>query len=116
MKFQTYQVDETGPFNRLSLTALSEQRIQLMTRIMDGGGISQESLIVKSATTGKDGITTLELLYTLDGQPCKALFTRELKAEIRVPGSGAYRVKLWINELYFNKGEVLLGEKEIGVD
>lgn len=116
LEFHTSQVDETGPFNRLSLSVLSKQRIQLVTRIMDGGGISQETLIIKAATAGKDGVTTLDLLYTLDGQPCKALFTRELKAKMHVPDPGVYRVKLWINELYYNKGEILLGEKEIRVE
>jgi hypothetical protein len=58
----------------------------------------------------------LHLLYTIDGQPNKAFFTREMKAVIQVPVPGKYRVKLWINELFHQTGEVFSGEKEMQIN
>ena len=60
-------------------------------------------------------MTTLHLLYTLEGRPCKALFKRVLDATFRLPKPGAYRIRLWVNELYYGKGEEPAPVKEITI-
>jgi hypothetical protein len=112
LEYQTYRVDA---MKQLALTSLGGGKIQLVTDIIDGGCITKETLTIKAVETAGNNVTVLHLLYTLDGQPCKAFFTRELKATLRLPQPGAYRIKLWINELYKNQGEVLSGEKEITI-
>jgi hypothetical protein len=111
LEFQTKQVDEWSP---AGLTLLNGGKVQLVVGVQDGGCITKETVMVKAVETS-DKMTTIHLLYTLDGQPCKALFKREMKATLRFPQSGAYRIKLWINELYHDQGEVLRWEKEITI-
>ena len=112
LEYQTGRIDNPHPF---TLTAPGGGKIQLTATITDGGCITKEIVVVKAVETAANQITVIHLLYTLDGQPCKAFFTRELKTTLRPPQPGTYRIKLWINEKYYNKGEVLLGEKEITI-
>ena len=115
LKFQTRRVDEIGP-SPAALLALGENRIQLTACFIDGGCIAKETVTIGSVEKLPNGTTVVNLTYTVDGQPCKALFTRELKATMRLPGPGTYRIKLWFNELFHNNGPVLSGEKEIKID
>lgn len=109
LEFETGRVDEWSP---AGLTSLGGGKVQLVAGVIDGGCIAKETVKVKAVETSEK-ITTLHLVYTLDGQPCKALFKREMKATLRFPKPGTYRIKLWINELYHDQGEALLWEKEI---
>jgi hypothetical protein len=112
LEYQTYRVDAMKPS---ALTSLGDGKVQLVVNIIDGGCITKETVTVKSVETAGNGVTVLHLLYTLEGQPCKAFFTRELKASMQLPQPGTYQIKLWINELYKNQGEVLSGTKEITI-
>ena len=112
LTFETYRVNRKNP---ISLTQVSDRKIQLVADIIDGGGITKETVTVKKVETAPDQVTVIHLLYMIDGQSNKAFFTREMKAVIRVPAPGKYRVKLWTNELFHQTGEVFAGEKEIEV-
>lgn len=111
LEFETGQVDDWSP---AGLTSLGDGRVRLVVGVNDGGCIAKETVTVKAVETSDKG-TTLHVLYTLDGQPCKALFKREMKATLRLPKPGTYRIKLWINELFHDQGEVLRWEKEITI-
>ncbi len=112
LEYKTYRVDETKPYD---LAVLGESRIRLVFPIVDGGCITAETLTVREVEMGPDNVTTLHLLYTLDGRPCKALFKRVLDATFRLPKPGAYRIRLWVNELYHGKGEEPAPAKEITI-
>ena len=115
LEYQTRRVPGIEPFQVTPLVP-GEYRIQLAAYINDGGCISKETLAIGPVEKLENNITAINLTYTLDGQPCKALFIRELKATLRLPGPGAYRIKLWLNELYFSNGPVLIGDKEIKME
>ena len=112
LEYKTYRVDETKPYD---LAVLGESRVRLVFPIIDGGCITAETLAVREVEMGSDNVTTLHLLYTLDGRPCKALFKRVLDATFRLPKPGAYRIRLWVNELYHGKGEEPAPAKEITI-
>ena len=115
LEYQTSRVLNGEPF-QVTLLSPGENRIQVVACVIDGGCIAKETLAIGPVEKLENNITAINLTYTLDGQPCKALFTRELRATMRLPGPGAYRIKLWLHELYHRSGPVLLGEKEIRVD
>jgi len=112
LEYKTYRVDGTKPYD---LAVLGESRVRLVFPIVDGGCITAETLTVREVEMGADNVTTLHLLYTLDGRPCKALFKRVLDATFRLPKPGAYRIRLWVNELYHGKGEEPAPVKEITI-
>ena len=112
LEYKTYRVDEIRPY---AVTPIGEGRIRLVYGIIDGGCIEKEALTVRSVEVGADNIRTMDLLYSLDGQPCKALFKRVLDATFRLPKPGAYRIRLWVNELYHGKGEEPAPVKEITI-
>jgi hypothetical protein len=112
LEYKTYRVDEIRPY---AVTAIGEGRIRLVYGIIDGGCIEKEALTVRSVEVGADNIRTMDLLYSLDGKPCKALFKRALDATLRLPEPGTYRIRLWINELYHGKGEEPAPAKEITI-
>ncbi len=112
VEFKTGRVDEMRPY---AVSPIGEGRIRLVFGIVDGGCITKETLAVRSVEMGADNVTTIHLLYTLDGQPCKALFKRELDATLRLPKPGAYRIRLWVHELYYGRGEVPAPVQEITI-
>jgi len=112
LEYKTYRVDGIKPYD---LAVLGESRVRLVFPIIDGGCITAETLTVREVEMGSDNVTTLHLLYTLDGRPCKALFKRVLDATFRLPKPGAYRIRLWVNELYYGKGEEPAPIKEITI-
>ncbi len=112
LEYKTYRVGETMPY---AVTPIGEGRIRLVYGIIDGGCIEKETLTVRSVEVGADNIRTMDLLYSLDGQPCKALFKRALDATLRLPEPGTYRIRLWVNELYHGKGEEPAPVKEITI-
>lgn len=112
VEFKTGRVGEMRPY---AVTPIGDGRIRLVFGIVDGGCIARESLTVTSVEMGADNVTTVHLLYALDGQPCKALFKRELEATLRLPKPGAYRIRLWVNELYYGRGEVPAPVQEITI-
>ncbi|MCK7481863.1 MAG: hypothetical protein M0C28_35340 [Candidatus Moduliflexus flocculans] len=112
LEYKTYRVDETKPYD---LAVLGESRVRLVFPVIDGGCITAETLTVREVEMGADNVTTLHLLYALDGRPCKALFKRVLDATFRLPKPGVYRIRLWVNELYYSKGEEPAPVKEITI-
>lgn len=111
LEFETKRVDD---WPASGLTALGEGRIGILVGISDGGCIEKEAVTVKSVEV-KDGVTVLDILYALDGQPCKALFQRQMKATLTPPKPGAYKVRLWIDERYHGQGQVLRWEKDVTI-
>lgn len=112
LEFKTYRVGEMPEY---AVTALGDRRVRLLFGIIDGGCIEKETLTVRSVETGADNVRTLDLLYALDGQPCKALFKRALEATFRLPEPGTYRIRLWVDELYYGRGPQPAPVREIVV-
>lgn len=110
LEFKAYRVGEMPEY---AVTALGDRRVRLVFGIVDGGCIEKEALTVRSVETGADNVRTLDLLYTLDGQPCKALFKRALEANFRLPEPGTYRIRLWVDELYYGRGPQAAPVREI---
>ncbi|MCU0244106.1 MAG: hypothetical protein MUE80_05060 [Acidobacteria bacterium] len=114
LEFKAYRVGEMPEY---AVTALGDRRVRLLFGIVDGGCIEKETLTVRSVETGADNVRTMDLLYALDGQPCKALFKRALEATFRLPEPGTYRIRLWVDELYHGRGpqpapvrEIVIGQ------
>lgn len=112
VEFTTSRVGEMPEY---TVTAAGDRRVRLVFGIVDGGCIEKETLTVRSVETGADNVRTLDLLYTLDGQPCKALFKRALEATFRLPEPGVYRIRLWVDELYHGRGPELAPVREISI-
>lgn len=112
LEFKAGQVDEWGP---AGLTSLGGGKVQLVVGLTDGGCIGKETVKIKAVETAAGQTTVVHVIYTLEGQPCKAMFKREMKATLQLPQPGTYRIKLWIHELYDDQGEVLRWEKEITI-
>ena len=112
LEFKTYRVGEMPEY---AVTALGDRRVRLLFGIIDGGCIEKETLTVRSVETGADNVRTMDLLYALDGQPCKALFKRALEATFRLPEPGTYRIRLWVDELYHGRGPQPAPVREIVV-
>jgi hypothetical protein len=101
LEFATHRVNEMPAY---AVTPLGGRRVRLVFGIIDGGCIEKEVLTVRSVEVGADNVRTLDLLYTLDGQPCKALFKRALDATLRLPEPGTYRIRLYVDERYHGRG------------
>lgn len=89
--------------------------IKITGSFIDGGCIDKEMLTLKSVEKGDNGSTVVNLLLTLEGQPCKAYFKKGFESTLQVPEPGTYKVRLWLNERYHNNGDKLMAEKNVEV-
>lgn len=102
---RNFEVDATG-----------NRTIKISGSFIDGGCITKEMLTLKSVEKGDNDITIVNLLLTLEGQPCKAFFKKGFQATLKVPEPGTYKVRFWLNERYHNNGDKLKAEKSVEVN
>ena len=105
----------SGPINKIQLQAVAGNKVEVKGFFSDGGCITAEKMRVKSTEKLENGITVVNLLLELDGKPCKAMFMKEFQAVLQMPAAGTYKVRLWLNELYYPEGEKLRDEQVIDV-
>ena len=112
--FESHRTADDRPFFQMELVPLTGGPVRLSVIVPDGGCIESDTLVVSSLKDGE--IREIDLLYTLEGQPCKALFARELTAALNLPEAGRYRIRLWLYEAYYQqKGKELIGERNISI-
>ena len=105
----------SGSINKIQLQAIAGNKVEVKGAFIDGGCITAETMRVKSLEKLENGITVVNLVLELEGKPCKAMFMKEFQAVLQMPASGAYKVRLWLNELYYPEGEKLRDEQVVAV-
>ncbi len=109
LEYRSQRVAEWGPSG---LTSLGEGRIELAVNLTDGGCIEKETVEITSVKTVSDR-TVIDVVYAIDGEPCKAFFEREMRAALQLPKPGLYRIRLFVQEKYFGRDEVLRWERDV---
>ena len=119
VKLESYSsrdaVSLTGPINKIELQSLAGNKVEVKGFFSDGGCITAEKMRVKSTEKLENGVTVVNLVLDLEGQPCKAMFMKEFQAVLQMPVAGTYKVRLWLNELYYPEGEKLRDEQVVTV-
>ena len=119
VKLESYSsrdaVSLTGPINKIELQSLAGNKVEVKGFFSDGGCITAEKMRVKSTEKLENGVTVVNLVLDLEGQPCKAMFMKEFQAVLQMPVAGTYKVRLWLNELYYPEGEKLRDEQVVAV-
>ncbi len=119
VKLESYSsrdaVSLTGPINKIELQSLAGNKVEVKGFFSDGGCITAEKMRVKSTEKLENGVTVVNLVLDLEGQPCKAMFMKEFQAVLQMPVAGTYKVRLWLNELYYPEGEKLRDEQVVTI-
>ena len=105
----------TGPINKIQLQALAGNKVEMKGFFSDGGCITAEKMRVKSTEKLEDGVTVVNMVLELEGKPCKAMFMKEFQAVLQMPALGTYKVRFWLNELYYPEGEKLRDEQVVTI-
>ena len=105
----------SGPINKIELQSLPGNKVEVKGVFIDGGCITAEKMRVKSTEKLENGVTVVNMVLDLEGQPCKAMFMKEFQAVLQMPVAGTYKVRLWLNELYYPEGEKLRDEQVVTI-
>lgn len=113
---ENYTSSQDWGERKLEVDATGNRTIKISGSFIDGGCIDKEMLTLKSVEKGDNDSTVVNLLLTLEGQPCKGFFKKGFQATLQVPEPGTYKVRLWLNERYHNNGDKLQAEKSVEVN